>query len=100
MFDTRALEEVLPEALAILHGEPPRAILGSLAQVNVARRLGAAGVVATEVFATLKEFRGEHVDANERLTTCEQPSLCAEAPGALIFPRLRDCRRYDSKMSR
>jgi HEAT repeat protein len=51
-----ALEEALPEALAILRGEPARAIFGSLAQVNVARRLGAAGVAASEVFATLTDL--------------------------------------------
>jgi HEAT repeat protein len=48
-----ALEEVLPEALAILGGESAGSIFGSMMQVNMARRLGAAGIASAAVFALL-----------------------------------------------
>jgi HEAT repeat protein len=51
-----ALEEVLPEALAILSGESAGSIFGSMIQVNVARRLGAAGIASAAVFAMLTEL--------------------------------------------
>jgi HEAT repeat protein len=51
-----ALEEVLPEALAILQGEPAGSIFGSMVQVNVARRLGRVDSPSSAVIEMLTEL--------------------------------------------
>lgn len=51
-----ALEEVLPEALAILRGEPAGRIFGSMVQVKVARRLGRVGTPSSAAFGKLLEL--------------------------------------------
>jgi HEAT repeat protein len=53
-----ALEEVLPEALAILRGEPARTVFGSMVQVNVARRLGRVDTPSSAVFRMLTGLLG------------------------------------------
>jgi HEAT repeat protein len=51
-----ALEEVLPEALAILRGEPAGSIFGSIVQVHIAQRLGRVDAPSSAVIAMLTEL--------------------------------------------